>query len=159
MTAPTTAVAPGRTPPAVPRATPLAGSVTVTARPDAADGTGLTAATAFTVAADEPVLPGHYPGFPIFPGICLVEYVHTSALATVPGGPGTGPQLAAIESTRFTGAVYPGDELTAELAWKQQPDGWQCKAVVRSPRGDAARVRLRYRTTTAPAAGAEGTTP
>lgn len=109
--------------------------------------------TRFTVAADETVLPGHYPGFPIFPGVCLVEYVHVSVLATAPAGE-PAPELAAVESTRFTGPVYPGDELTADIDWTPV-DGatWRCRARVRSGRGDAASVRLRYRRT----AGGVGT--
>ena len=34
----------------------------------------------------EPVFAGHYPDFPIFPGVCVVECVHRSALATAPTG-------------------------------------------------------------------------
>ncbi|MER5361441.1 hypothetical protein [Streptomyces sp. NPDC002785] len=104
--------------------------------------------TRFTVTADETVLPGHYPGFPIFPGVCLVEYVHLSVLATSPAEE-PDPELVAVESTRFTGPVYPGDELTADIDWKPV-DGvaWQCRAKIRSGRGDAASVRLRYRRTT-----------
>ncbi|MER5995401.1 3-hydroxyacyl-ACP dehydratase FabZ family protein [Streptomyces viridosporus] len=101
--------------------------------------------TRFTVTADETVLPGHYPGFPIFPGVCLVEYVHRSVLATAPARE-PGLELVAVESTRFTGPVYPGDALTADIDWKPV-DGvtWQCRAKIRSGRGDAASVRLRYR--------------
>ncbi|MEE1809628.1 3-hydroxyacyl-ACP dehydratase FabZ family protein [Streptomyces sp. BE133] len=104
--------------------------------------------TRFTVAADEAVLPGHYPGFPIFPGVCLVEYVHLSVLATAPAEE-PAPELVAVEATRFTGPVYPGDELAADIDWKPV-DGmaWQCRAKIRSGRGDAASVRLRYRRTT-----------
>ena len=37
-----------------------------------------------TVDPAEPVLAGHYPGFPIFPGVCLVEQVRLAALAVLP---------------------------------------------------------------------------
>ncbi|MFF9062348.1 3-hydroxyacyl-ACP dehydratase FabZ family protein [Streptomyces sp. NPDC101213] len=135
---------PGTPVPGAPRsAGALSGSVGVL--PSDEDGR---TSTRFTVSADETVLPGHYPGFPIFPGVCLVEYVHLSVLATAPAGE-PGPELVAVESTRFTGPVYPGDELTAVIDWKPVDGGaWQCRAKVRSGRGDAASVRLRYRRTT-----------
>lgn len=111
-------------------------------------GAGLPAVTGVTIAEDNPIFAGHYPGFPIFPGVGLVECVHRSALAT--WALATAPdhrdlELAAIESTRFTGPTFPGDELTVSLDWKGGDDGWTCVAVISSQRGEAAKVRLRYR--------------
>ncbi|WP_069816846.1 3-hydroxyacyl-ACP dehydratase FabZ family protein [Streptomyces sp. TP-A0874] len=122
------------------RAGPVAGAVEVLEAPGESQ-----TAVRFTVSADELVLPGHYPGFPIFPGVCLVECVHTGALATAPGRP-AGIRLAGIESARFTGPVFPGDEFTVTMDWKAVEGGWRCKAKLRSQRGDAAQVRLRYQT-------------
>ncbi|GAA3858599.1 3-hydroxyacyl-ACP dehydratase FabZ family protein [Streptomyces sedi] len=140
----------------VPYAGPVAGPVRVLARET--DGEGGTARAALTVAAGEPVLPGHYPGFPIFPGVCLVECVRLAAEATAPaplapadGGP-TG--MAEIESTRFTGPVFPGDEVTITLDWRRKAAGWQCRAALSGPRGEAAKVRLRFE---APAGERPGT--
>jgi 3-hydroxyacyl-[acyl-carrier-protein] dehydratase len=122
-------------------ASPLAGRIEVV---PGADGTHT--AARFTVRRDETVLPGHYPGFPIFPGVCLVECTHLAALATAPDGAKDG-ELAAVESTRFTGPVFPGDRVEIALGWKQTPAGdWQCRAKLATGRGDAATVRLRYRT-------------
>lgn len=135
---------PGAPAPAVTRSGPRAAGVlsgAVEALPTEKAGR---TSTRFTVAVDETVLPGHYPGFPIFPGVCLVEYVHQSVLATAPAEE-PGPELVAVESTRFTGPVYPGDELTADIDWKPVDGAWQCRAKIRSGRGDAASVRLRYR--------------
>lgn len=101
------------------------------------------AVTTTAVPADDPIFAGHYPGFPIFPGVALIECVHRSALATAPGGQDL--RLAAVESTRFTGPTFPGDELTVDLRWKAAEGAWRCVAEVRSPRGEAAKVRLRYR--------------
>ncbi|CAL9399654.1 hypothetical protein [Streptomyces sp. Tu 3180] len=139
---------PGAPDPAAPRSGPrAAGALTGAVEVVPAQKDGRTS-TRFTVSADETVLPGHYPGFPILPGVCLVEYVHRSVLATAPAGEPE-PELVAVESTRFTGPVYPGDALSADIDWKPV-DGpaWQCRAKVRSGRGDAASVRLRYRRTT-----------
>ncbi|MFF2546336.1 hypothetical protein ACFVUY_27755 [Kitasatospora sp. NPDC058063] len=119
------------------RATPLAGPVEVVA----ADWPR--AAVRFTVAAGEPVLPGHYPGFPIFPGVCLLDLTHAAVLATAADTDPV-PELAEVESTRFIGPVYPGDVLGVELDWREKDGGRQCRAVIRSPRGDAAKLRLRY---------------
>ncbi|MBH5335051.1 3-hydroxyacyl-ACP dehydratase [Streptomyces pactum] len=103
------------------------------------------ARTVVLVEPSEKVLAGHYPGFPIFPGICLVEYVHQSALDTLPGQDGSW-KLAAIESTRFVSPVFPGDTVTTELSWQQLPDtgAWRCKAVASTERGKAAQLRLRF---------------
>lgn len=114
------------------------------------------------IAGTEKVFAGHFPGFPIFPGVCVVEYVQRGALATLPE---PGAVLAAVESARFLGPVFPGSTLSCEFTWtrderderKEQheqhergaaPGGWRCRAVATTERGLAARVRLRF---TAPA--------
>jgi 3-hydroxyacyl-[acyl-carrier-protein] dehydratase len=101
---------------------------------------------AFFISADEQVFAGHYPGFPIFPGVCVVECVHRGSLATAPDeAVAAGLELEAVDSARFLGAVHPGDRITVELRWKRSGDGWQSAAKVRGPLGDVASVRLRYR--------------
>ncbi|MFI9629732.1 3-hydroxyacyl-ACP dehydratase FabZ family protein [Streptomyces sp. NPDC052042] len=117
--------------------TPVDGTPEVT---DVRDGG---ATTRVTVSSDERVFPGHYPGFPIFPGVCVVEYVHLGALATLPATEGEW-ELSAVETTRFLSPVFPGDVLTTELAWSRDGEAWRCKAVASSPRGSAAQVRLRF---------------
>lgn len=97
------------------------------------------------VDAAEPLLAGHYPGFPIFPGVCLVDHVHRTALATNPE-PGRPMRLREIETVRFVGPVFPGDALSVQVDWTARPGGWVCAGVVASPRGRAATVRLRYAT-------------
>lgn len=85
----------------------------------------------------EEVFAGHYPGNPILPGVCVIETVHRAARATA-----TEPVvLAAVESTRFLGPVFPGDELVVDLRW----DGPKVTATAATERGDAATVKLRYR--------------
>ncbi|MDN3053065.1 FabA/FabZ family ACP-dehydratase [Streptomyces hygroscopicus] len=113
-------------------------------RPAAADDRGtVRAATAVTVGEDEAVFPGHYPGFPIFPGVCVIECVHLSGLRTAPPG-SAGLELVAVESTRFLSPVFPGDRLAVDLVWTGGSGVWKCAAKVATERGAAAQVRLRF---------------
>lgn len=59
---------------------------------------------AVTAVTGQRVFPGHYPGFPVFPG----------------------------------------DTVTSKLEWSADGDAWLCRAQVRTARGRAAQVRLRY---------------
>jgi 3-hydroxyacyl-[acyl-carrier-protein] dehydratase len=113
--------------------TPVAADVTVIA-PGAA---------AVVVTAGEPVLAGHYPDFPIFPGVCLVECALRGAVADPP--PEAGPLvLCRVDSVRFLGAVFPGDTVGIALTWRADGSYWRCTAALRTDRGDAASVRLRF---------------
>jgi 3-hydroxyacyl-[acyl-carrier-protein] dehydratase len=100
-----------------------------------------TASTVCHITEDEPVFEGHYPDFPIFPGVCVVECVRASADTTAPSGH---LRLSAVESMRFSGPVFPGDELAVELKWRSSGLDWLCTAVASTTRGRAASVRLRY---------------
>ncbi len=122
---------------------PVAARVEVV-RPAAAGDRGtVRAATAVTVGEDETVFPGHYPGFPIFPGVCVIECVHLSGLRTAPPG-SAGLELVAVESTRFLSPVFPGDRLAVDLVWTGGTGVWKCAAKVATERGAAAQVRLRF---------------
>lgn len=124
------------------RASPVLGAIHVVHRAETDDRDVTTSRTEVTVSADEPAFPGHYPGFPIFPGVCEVEYVHLSALLTAPDGP---VELVALDSARFTGPVHPGDRIDIDMRWTAKDDTVVCSASVRGPRGECANVRLRYR--------------
>ncbi|WKX74226.1 3-hydroxyacyl-ACP dehydratase FabZ family protein [Streptomyces sp. XD-27] len=126
---------------------PARGCGPVDGTPEVTDpgATGGPARTVVLVDPAERVFAGHYPGFPIFPGVCVIEYARLSALATLPE-PGDRWTLAAIESTRFLSPVLPGDTLTTELTWARAEDGdaWRCRAAVSTERGRSAQVRLRF---------------
>ncbi|WP_329618539.1 3-hydroxyacyl-ACP dehydratase FabZ family protein [Streptomyces sp. S465] len=107
------------------------------------------------VDASEPVFAGHYPDFPIFPGVCVVECAHRAALSTAPEP----VALAAVDSARFSGAVYPGDVIDLRLTWRRRGDGWRCSASASTARGEAASVRLRYRPAGQPPEPAAGPEP
>ncbi|MFH9263219.1 3-hydroxyacyl-ACP dehydratase FabZ family protein [Streptomyces sp. NPDC017546] len=122
---------------------PVGARIEVLRPPSAGDGGRVGATTTVTIGADEAVFPGHYPGFPIFPGVCLIECVHLSGLqAPPPGAPRL--ELAAVETTRFLSPVFPGDQLEIGLAWTGGDGTWKCAATVATVRGSAATVRLRF---------------
>ncbi len=89
------------------------------------------------VTANEPFLAGHFPGFPIMPGVLIVE-----AMAQAGGAllltevSDSGDKLmvfAGIERARFRRPVLPGDQLRIEvqvLAWRQNAARMQGKAYV-----------------------------
>jgi 3-hydroxyacyl-[acyl-carrier-protein] dehydratase len=106
----------------------------------------------YTVQATEPVLAGHFPGFPIFPGVCLIECAHKMAAQVLADASGQTPAagLTVIERARFLRPVFPGDEIIAEVTVAPVADGWLCTAGLRvHPAGaeapiDVATFRLRY---------------
>lgn len=98
----------------------------------------------YRVAATETVLTGHYPGFPIFPGVCLVECAHATALAAARAG-GSRVELRAVRSARFLAPVFPGDELTIRLRPATAEPHWRCTAVIEREDRPVARIQLDYR--------------
>ncbi|AQW53934.1 3-hydroxyacyl-ACP dehydratase FabZ family protein [Streptomyces violaceusniger] len=107
---------------------------------------GLSSEVRFRIEPEEPVFAGHYPDFPIFPGVCVVECAHRAALATAPGA----ISLRALESARFIGPVFPGDVLTVRADWKAADGGWTYTATAATERGPSAKVRLGFRTEVRP---------
>jgi 3-hydroxyacyl-[acyl-carrier-protein] dehydratase len=101
--------------------------------------------TAFVaVDADLPLLAGHYPGFPIFPGVCLIECVHQSVLLAA-GTRHREVALDQVRGTRFLKPSFPGDELDISVRVAEHEDGWDCRAAVCHDGQDIATVRLGYR--------------
>lgn len=98
---------------------------------------GTTVVARMAVAPDDPVFAGHFPGFPIFPGMAVVEFAHRAATA-MPGA----VRLAAVESARFVRPTFPGTTLTVRLTWDDA--GRRCAAVVSDDDGVVARIKLRY---------------
>jgi 3-hydroxyacyl-[acyl-carrier-protein] dehydratase len=95
------------------------------------------------VDAADPVFEGHFPGFPLLPGVYLVELVGQTVRAAL--GEGYRPELAAMERCRFLNPVMPGDALRIETAFSWSGPELRCAATISTDRGRAADLRLRYR--------------
>lgn len=122
----------------LPRPTPLDGTVLGTAQgPGAFTGT-------YRVSATETVLRGHYPGLPIFPGVCLVQCADEAVRLSVPEESGT-PVLAEVESCRFLAPVFPGHTVDVHTTAEPVEGGFRCRAVLSRDGERVATLRTRYR--------------
>ncbi|MEU3622981.1 hypothetical protein BS329_20490 [Amycolatopsis coloradensis] len=122
---------------------PVAAEVRLVGPGEAGEGRALATASV-RIDASEPVFAGHYPDFPIFPGVCVVECVLRGARLAAPQACGD-LYLAAVESARYLRAVFAGDVLDIGLEFTWDRTAVRCRAKVGTQRGEAAVVRLRYR--------------
>jgi 3-hydroxyacyl-[acyl-carrier-protein] dehydratase len=70
------------------------------------------------VSANEPVFQGHYPGYPILPGVLILEALAQTgavALMMMEEFKGKVPLFAGLGETRFRKPVVPGDQLRLEV--------------------------------------------
>ncbi|MFJ9178079.1 3-hydroxyacyl-ACP dehydratase FabZ family protein [Streptomyces sp. NPDC102360] len=106
------------------------------------------AATVFDAPLDDPVVAGHYPGFPVLPGVYLIETVDRTVRQWAEDRTAedrTAVELTAMDRCRFHHPVYPGDRVFADVTIDQDADGLLCKAALGTNRGKVADIRLRYR--------------
>ena len=89
------------------------------------------------VSANEPHFAGHFPGFPIMPGVLIVEAIAQAGgallLTEVPERDGKLMVFTGIERARFRKPVVPGDQLRIEvevLAWRNTAARMQGRAYV-----------------------------
>ena len=72
------------------------------------------------VTHNEPFFQGHFPDFPVMPGVLIVEAMAQTAgvlvLKTIPDRDSKLVLLVAIENARFRRPVVPGDTLRMEMA-------------------------------------------
>lgn len=70
------------------------------------------------VSANEPFFQGHFPGFPIMPGVLIIEALAQAGsvlLLSQPEERGKLPLFAGIDNVRFRRKVLPGDQLRLEV--------------------------------------------
>jgi len=89
----------------------------------------------------DPVFEGHYPGFPILPGLFLVEHVHQAVLASWAGRQ---LRVTALEAVRFRKPVMPGDVVRAALSRTSDGTDLVCAAELTVKGERVATLRLRY---------------
>jgi 3-hydroxyacyl-[acyl-carrier-protein] dehydratase len=73
-----------------------------------------------SVTANEPFFQGHFPDFPVMPGVLIVEAMAQTAgvlvLKSIPDRDQKLVLLVAIENAKFRRPVVPGDQLRLEMA-------------------------------------------
>lgn len=107
------------------------------------DAGGIT--TRLLIDPDEACFAGHYPGFPILPGVLLIDTVDRSVRRYAVSCD-IGPiELIEVRSVRFLAPVFPGDEVTADCTVKATGAVLAVNARCAIGHGAAASVRLRYR--------------
>ena len=77
------------------------------------------------VSINEAFFAGHYPGFPVMPGVLIVEALAQAgavALLQAPEHRGKMPLFAGIDGMRFKRPVVPGDQLILEV-WQERVKG------------------------------------
>ena len=76
------------------------------------------------VTANEPFFQGHFPGFPVMPGVLIVEALAQAGcvlvLRDLEDRANKVPFFAGIDSCRFRRPVVPGDQLRLELSVLRQ---------------------------------------
>ncbi|QQQ79061.1 hypothetical protein IOD16_11890 [Saccharothrix sp. 6-C] len=82
----------------------------------------------------DPVFAGHYPGFPILPGLFVLDHV----LAALPGH-----RVIALDRAKFLRPVFPGDTLTVSTELTAEEDHVRCAAEVSTGAGAVAEFKLR----------------
>ncbi|MGA7731617.1 MAG: 3-hydroxyacyl-ACP dehydratase FabZ [Chloroflexia bacterium] len=70
------------------------------------------------VTANEPFFQGHFPGFPVMPGVLMIEAIAQVGAVAVLGMPehkGKIAYFAGVDEVRFKRQVVPGDTLRLEV--------------------------------------------
>lgn len=74
------------------------------------------------VTVNEPYFQGHFPGYPVMPGVLVLEaLVQLSTLLAVSSGQPAPGVIRSIDAVRFKRQVVPGDQLVLETM--MHPDG------------------------------------
>lgn len=109
---------------------------------------GLRASGVKAVTINEPFFVGHFPGYPVMPGVLIIEalaQVGAVAILSLPENKGKLAFFGGIKNARFKRQVVPGDvlELQCELTERRGPVGFG-KAVARVDGKVAAQGELTF---------------
>ena len=94
------------------------------------EGTRVTVRLPVDLAAEQ--MAGHYPGFPILPGVLVIDCVRQAAGFAY----GPGLRLCGIDRARFTRPLLPGDELELSLLVIPESAAGQVAVHARGTRAD-----------------------
>src|SRR6202162_3540742 len=76
------------------------------------------------VTANEPFFPGHFPDFPVMPGVLIAEAMAQTAgvlvLSSIPERESKLVLLVSIEFAKFRTPVVPGDQLRIEMLLRKR---------------------------------------
>jgi 3-hydroxyacyl-[acyl-carrier-protein] dehydratase len=107
---------------------------------------GASVVARYRVTGDEPLLAGHFPGNPVFPGVLQLEALAQAGAIGVLSDEryaGKLPLFGGVEGARFRRLVRPGDELRLEVTLDRLSarGGWgQARATVDGARACEARL-------------------
>lgn len=107
------------------------------------DDTGVTLRV--TVDPEAPVFAGHYPRFPLLPGVFLLDLTQR-AVGRFAAEHARGLELESVVSARFLAPVAPGAEVTVDCAVAAGEDAlWTVTGRCTADGEKTATFRLRYR--------------
>lgn len=101
-----------------------------------------------TIRADEPLLAGHFPGCPIYPGVFVLEAVHQSVLiyADHQLQQSHPPELVQVRSVRLASPLVPGDTFQVDCRCDIGEDGLlHVQATCRRTEQATGQMKLGYR--------------
>jgi 3-hydroxyacyl-[acyl-carrier-protein] dehydratase len=97
----------------------------------------------FRFAKELSVFQGHFPGFPIVPGIYLIEGARVLGEHSL----GESLAIASVEMAKFSASVLPDDWVEASAVLDAEREPITCDAHFRCRGVEAARIKLRLRRT------------
>lgn len=109
--------------------------------------------TRLEVPDESPVFDGHFPGFPLVPGVMLIESMAQASGYMILGAANYKrmPFLAAVKSAKFRTAVLPGQTIEAEAEMVQDGSGYAVTdALIKHNGRTIAESQLTFRVTKFP---------
>jgi 3-hydroxyacyl-[acyl-carrier-protein] dehydratase len=83
---------------------------------------GVSASAQKCVTVNEPYFQGHFPGYPVMPGVLVLEaLVQLATFLSVESGLPAPTAIRTLDNVRFKRQVIPGDRLVLEVT--MQPEG------------------------------------